>query len=116
MARDSKPFLGESTDRAAVFARFKSIAIEIKQDPLGMYTDKDWPRVARYTKGNVPRRQPCVNPRCRQGGIDLQMLIEFSPAGTRTIHCEGHEGTPQGRPRGDSCSNSFVVTLTTELV
>lgn len=107
----ARPFLGETTDRDRAFHGIKSFELSVIQDRFGHHTREPWQRESRYTKMDIPRFLACANPRCQQGGLDLQQIVNFWPSGERTVHCGGHEGTPQGRRRGDPCDNSFVVTL-----
>lgn len=106
-----KPFLGETTDRNKAFPGIDSFELTVVQDRWGHYTREEWQRTSRYTKGDVPRYLRCANPRCQQGGLDLQQIVTFWPSGEKTFPCSGHEGSPAGRRRGDPCDNSFVVTL-----
>lgn len=109
--RGSKPFLGETTDRDKAFAGIASFELTVVQDRFESYTRAVWQRESRFTKSNIPRYLRCANPRCQQGGLDLQQIVNFWPSGERTFHCDGHEGTPKGRRKGDPCDNSFLVTL-----
>ena len=109
-----KPFLGETTDRDKAFSGIASFELTVVQDRFGMYSRGGQPSVSRYTKADVPRHLRCVNSRCQQGGLDLQQIVNFFPAGEKTFYCNGHEGTPAGRRKGDPCSNSFVITLVKE--
>jgi hypothetical protein len=106
-----KPFLGETTDREKAFSGIASFELKVVQDRFGMYLREEWQRESRYTKSNIPRYLRCANPRCQQGGLDLQQIVNFWPSGEKTFYCNGHEGTPKGRRKGDPCDNSFVVTL-----
>jgi hypothetical protein len=109
---DSRPFLGETHDRNKAFPGIDELAIVVVQDKWGNYTRDGQPRESRYTKGDIPRHLPCVNPRCQQGGLDLQAYVMFSSGGEITVWCNGHEGTPKGRRKGDPCENRFDITLT----
>lgn len=108
----ARPFLGETTDRDKAFHGIVSFEIAVEQDPFQMYANDDRRRKTRYTKSTVTRYLNCLNPRCRQGGLDLQQMVNFWPAGQHRVSCGGHEGTPQGRRRGDPCDNVFIATLT----
>jgi len=107
----SRPFLGETTDREKAFPDVESLELTVVQDPYGQYARHAWQRESRYTKANMPRRLTCLNPRCQQGGLELQQIILFSPSGQRSYYCNGHEGTPKGRRKGDPCDNRFDVTV-----
>lgn len=114
MSGKTKPFLG-TTDRKAALAGFKEICVEVSQDPFGYYAKSDAQRTHRYIKASLPRFEECLNPRCQQGGLDLQQLVEFWPDGMeKTFPCGGHEGTPKGKVKGQPCDNSFKISLRVE--
>ncbi|MBK3798202.1 hypothetical protein GAY33_02920 [Azospirillum brasilense] len=108
----SRPFLGETTDREKAFPDIESLELNVVQDPYEQYARQAWQREGRYTKANIPRHLACLNPRCQQGGLDLQQAVLFSSPGQHSYYCNGHEGTPKGRHKGDPCDNRFDVTLT----
>lgn len=107
----ARPFLGETTDREKAFAAFESIDLKVVQDPWEHYARFPGQRESRFTKDSLPRRLACLNPRCQQGGIDLQQIVEFYSPGTHQLFCNGHEGTPQGRRKGNPCDNRFDIEL-----
>jgi hypothetical protein len=111
MSKD-KPFLGETTDRARAFPGIESLNVSITQDLWEHYAVGASQRNRSYTLDNIPKRLYCVNPRCRQGGLDLQEFAVFWPNGEHRISCSGHEGSPAGRRIGDPCDNLFIITLT----
>ena len=53
-----------------------------------------------FTKANMPSFLAYKNPRCQQGGLDLQRLVMFHQSGEYDYPCNGHEGTPKGRRQG----------------
>ena len=107
----AKPFLGETTDRNKAFYGIASLELTVVQDRFGHYTVHEWQREQRFTKENIPRHLACANPRCQQGGLDLQRIVLFSTPGKHTYWCNGHEGSPKGRRQGDPCDNRFEVIL-----
>jgi hypothetical protein len=109
---EHRPFLGETQDRNRAFPNIEELDLTVVQDKYGQYTRDGRPREAHYTKGDIPRHLACVNPRCQQGGLDLQRTVMFGTEGQRTVWCGGHEGTPKGRRKGDPCENRFDITLT----
>lgn len=104
-------FLGETTDREKAFPDIISLDLTIAQDRFGHYTRHSWQREQRFSKADIPRNFTCANARCQQGGLDLQQIISFWPPGQHTFHCNGHEGTPKGRRKGNPCDNRFELTL-----
>jgi len=111
MARETRPFLGTTTNRDSAFPDIQSMTIIVEQDPYGYYTQKEWQRKSTYTKSTIPRFASCLNPKCQQGGLDLQNVATFSSDGEHTYYCGGHEGSPKGRRKGNPCTNSFKVTV-----
>jgi hypothetical protein len=108
------PFLGETEDRNQAFPDIKSLKVKIIQDPYGYYCREEHQRETTYSKNTIARYATCRNPRCQQGGIDLQNLVLFSGSGEYSFHCNGHEGTPKGRRKGDPCDNVFNITVAVE--
>jgi hypothetical protein len=109
--KTSKPFLGTTTDVNKAFPGIDEIDITIEQDPYGYYCQHEWQRVNRYTKSTIPKIERCVNPRCQQGGIDLQRIVLHNSSGEYDFSCNGHEGSPAGRRKGDPCDNRFKIKL-----
>lgn len=107
----TKPFLGETHEQARAFPGIESFELSVEQDLWENYTEKGSQRKARYTLDSIPKRLRCVNPRCQQGGLDLQEIVVFWSNGEHRLPCNGHEGSPAGKRLGDPCDNSFVVIL-----
>lgn len=109
------PFFGrETTNRDEAFPGIKSISLLVEQDLYGFHSRDGKIVQHRYSKASMPRYETCVNRSCKQGGLDLQMLVMFPPAHGTLYNCSGHEGSPQGRRKGRDCDNSFRITLTLE--
>ncbi len=109
---NERPLLGTTTDVNKAFPGIEEIDLTISQDPYGYYCKHDWQRTSRFNKSNVPSHLGCANPRCQQGGLELQQIILFNADGAYDFGCNGHEGTPGGRKIGDPCDNSFNLNLT----
>jgi hypothetical protein len=107
----TRPFLGETHDREKAFAGFESIELTVRQDKFEHYSRYPAQREQRFAKNTLPRRLACLNPRCQQGGLDLQQIVEFYSPGEHKLYCNGHEGTPAGKRKGDPCDNQFEITL-----
>jgi hypothetical protein len=107
----SRPFLGTTNDPNHAFPGIVEVDLKVTQDPYGEYLRHDWQRTSSYTKGTIPQMQRCANPKCQQGGIDLQQIVNFWESGEYKFACNGHEGTPKGRRIGDPCDNVFTVRL-----
>lgn len=105
----SKPFLGTTTNANEAFPGIEEVDITIEQDTYGYYCQHQSQRISQYTKSTIPRQVSCVNPRCQQGGIDLQSFVLSHSSGEFNFFCDGHEGTPTGRRKGDPCDNNFKI-------
>jgi hypothetical protein len=105
------PFLGTTTDSSRAFPGITEVDLTVSQDPYCEYVRNAWQRTNVYTKETVPRFERCLNPKCQQGGLDLQQIVLSQQEGEHSFHCKGHEGTPAGRRKGDPCDNVFRVRL-----
>lgn len=111
----TRPFLGETTDKEKAFPGI-TFEITITQDKFGNYIQQEHRKTSRFTKENVPAHLRCANPRCQQGGLNLQQIILFHSSGNYSYSCNGHEGSPKGRRKGDPCDNYFEIVLEKEEV
>lgn len=85
----SRPLLGETSDREKAFPDIARLQVRVVQDPFGQYMRHEWQREKSFTKADIPRWLPCANPRCQQGGIDLQQLALFCPSGHHSFPAMG---------------------------
>lgn len=110
---NERPFLGETTDREDAFGEYESIEISIEQDVYGAYAPNTYAKTRTFTKETMQRHLSCVNPRCQQGGLDLQKLIWSRDSGSyeHKYDCSGHEGSPKGRRKGDPCRNAWNIKI-----
>ncbi|MBV7523449.1 hypothetical protein KW834_03385 [Pseudomonas sp. PDM29] len=109
---NTKPFLGKATSNPSeAFPDVISLSLKITQDPSGWYSEREGANVRHMTLNSLSRSVGCLNKRCQQGGLDLQNIIMFYESGTFDFCCDGHEGSPAGRNKGDPCDNRFTVEL-----
>lgn len=115
MSEKSRPFLGTPTnDVDKAFPNIKKLDISIDRDPWGYYCSNKGQKIVHFTKSSLQRYVSCPNQRCQQGGLDLQSIISYRDSDEFTISCNGHEGSPKGRRKGDPCDNAFKITLKIE--
>src|SRR5882757_5678228 len=81
---EPRPLLGTTTDREAAFPDIESMSVIIEQDKYGHYSKDGLQRKSTYTRASMPRFARCLNPRCQQGGLDLQMQTNGSQQ--RNLH------------------------------
>jgi len=103
----TRPFLGTVPTFRQAYPNLQSVRLEaIHHGDI----PQEWQRKSVYSEGNLPSNISCTNPRCKQGGYDLNTVFVILTGSKdthyeSTIHCHGHEGSPKGRRRGDSCMN-----------
>lgn len=115
----TRPFLGsQPVPFRQAFPNIGKFSIRIEQDIFGFHTQGAWQRVQNYTPDQPPPEiVACINPRCKQGGLDLRAFIYTADGRTgpleleETFHCHGREGSLKGRRIGDPCDNSFKATM-----
>ncbi|HCE75156.1 MAG TPA: hypothetical protein DEP04_00885 [Dehalococcoidia bacterium] len=110
---------------------FKKLYPQVKSLRLTGQEHGDFPEMSFITyksrglincsESSIPALLHCSNPRCQQGGHDLQFLIGSAIRSretrlTETLYCNGHEGTPKGRKIGDSCGNYIELEIAIEYV
>lgn len=119
-AMTSKPFLERKpTTFKKVFPSVRSLLLTGKE--YGDFREMSSIPIERrstlhFSASNIPAKIACSNPRCQQGGYEMQLLLEslVSRRATRyegTFHCPGHEGSPKGRRKGDSCCNYIEAAI-----
>jgi hypothetical protein len=112
------PFFGTVSTFRQAYPQVKTLCFEGEQSGE---LAREHQRQMRYSESTLPGKIPCANPRCRQGGFDLNTTLmavtqDTNPGFEGKLYCSGHEGTPKGRRIGDPCYNSvnFVLSVTYE--
>lgn len=110
---ESKSFLGSVASFKTAYPEIKTLQLKGTQN--GEVSSESQHQIY-YSEKNLPQNIPCSNPRCKQGGFNLlATLITLAhskiPSYEATFYCGGHEGTPKGRVRGDSCFNSLTFKI-----
>jgi hypothetical protein len=109
-----KPLFGTTNQVNEAFPGVISVDLHVSQDPNGYYRRSAGQNTNYFTLQSLSRHVDCLNPRCNQGGLDLQNIVRFFESGEYDFWCRGHEGTPKGRKVGDSCDNRFSISLKIE--
>ena len=112
----SSSWIGRPGSFREVYPNIKSLKLDGSQhgDLRSQHQEK-----LRYSESSIPAMISCANPRCQQGGYDIQAIIDgvvYSQESSykETLHCNGHEGTPKGRRIGDPCMNYIKVNIEIE--
>lgn len=91
---------------------FRNLRVTIEEDPQGWWQKIPELRRHEYSVYNVPDYLPCCNPRCRNGGLNIERALGTYGSGRHYLSCEGHEGYIRGRQKGPKCDNRFTITMT----
>jgi hypothetical protein len=88
--------------------------INIKVEHLGHYGVGEWNKVQHFKR--TGEYFDCTNSSCYGGGFSVGNLLR-NMVGARGTHleahefCKGYEGSPKGKRRYRSCTNSWNVTI-----
>jgi len=109
------PWLARSTGNfGEAFPNVEAIDFTIDDNPWGWYNVRGH-RPLHFTSASATSFIPCPNDRCRRGGFDFGTFLRNHTCGAKitdvdqSYPCNGDEGTPAGRRKGDPCMNSFKV-------
>ena len=88
--------------------------IDIKVEHLGHYGVQQWNKVQRLKK--TGEYFDCTNTVCYGGGFSIGSLVRKMVDAKQTHaesheFCKGYEGSPKGKRRYRSCTNSWNVTI-----
>lgn len=77
----TRPFLGTTTDRREAFPNILSLELIIEQDPSEQYRRSalHYSRTNTFNLHNIVPHLRCNNPRCQQGGLELQQRHTTAP-------------------------------------
>jgi len=109
------PWLANRTGNfGEAFPNVEAIDFTIDDNPWGWYNVRGQ-RPLHFTSASATSFIPCPNDRCRRGGFDFGTFLRNHTYGAKitdvdqSYPCNGDEGTPAGRRKGDPCMNSFKV-------
>lgn len=105
------PFFATPSTFAATFPTVERAVVRFTETDFG---NDPHDRVHDLAHGP---RTACSNPRCYRGGYDFEsqvrrMVEQVLESETVDMSCNGDEGTPEGRKKGQSCLMSIKGTIT----
>lgn len=111
LAERGEPFLGQRTTLQGAYPTVESAALRYVE------SDVDGDSKQRFHDFASSGRLSCANPRCVQGGYNLEsqldeMIQRNSESEEVSQSCSGHEGSPKGRRRGPGCLMSMTGSIT----
>ena len=114
----SDSWLGKPAPFHEVYPQIKSLRLEGTQHgDLG----SEFQATLHYSESNILAKINCANPQCQQGGYEVQQFLDAlvhakETESEQTWHCNGHEGSPKGRRKGDPCMNYIKFTISIDYV
>jgi hypothetical protein len=109
---------GTTSSFGNAFPDLEEALIQYHETGDGVETVRGFPPPGTYTNPHrVPeQRMRCSNDRCKRGGFDIEYEIRSMVYGKATdrefvLHCEGDEGSPKGRKKGERCMDMLHVRL-----
>ncbi len=110
------PFDGVARSFDEAFPDVAELEVAIEQYQYGTAGDRQGKGRQRFGKDRAGRFIRCDNPRCWQGGFDLQAMMRKMVA-NRTAEdeqsaiCRGSERSPKGQKVYSGCGNYFTVRV-----
>ena len=103
-------FFGSYTTLTKLHPEVLSAAVRYTESGFG-FDFKD-----QYRDLSSDGRVSCGNPRCHRGGYDLrfqveQMIEKKIEEEEVAVRCQGDEGTPGGKKKGQSCDKRMKGTI-----
>jgi hypothetical protein len=97
------------------FPQIADISISITETKSGLR--KEYLQTAYHDIKKVPGIHPCSNPKCREGGLDINRIIgelvakNKSNIEVRLRSCIGYTTIPRGNSPGTRCSHDFAAKI-----
>ncbi len=110
---ETSPLIGKLVSFAKAYPQIEDIEVQVCQTED---TVPEWRMTQTFNKSNIPQTVGCLNSRCQQGGFQIRQKVYFMVESHETEGeceggCDGHEGSPKGRRKGDPCTNYFRVKI-----
>lgn len=105
-AKSYNPFVPKTNFEGA-FPDIESVMVNVTEtDEYG----KEYNRA--YWKGDFGQYINCSNPQCYNGGFPIgdaisSLYFRKLTEGEGGADCQGHEGSPKGKRKGDPCEHRF---------
>lgn len=105
-AKSYNPFVPK-TDFEGAFPNIESITVDVTEiEEYGNEHDR------KYSKGNFGQYINCSNTQCYNGGFSIgdaigSLYFKKLTEGEGEADCQGYEGSPKGKRKGDPCEHKF---------
>ncbi|WP_321507756.1 hypothetical protein [uncultured Methanoregula sp.] len=115
MTSEPPNYLSGTTSFEEKYPQIAGISISITETKSGMR--KEYCQAGYSDIKKVPGIHPCSNPRCKEGGLDINRIISDMVAKDQSNHkinlrsCIGYTTLPRGNSPGTPCTNDFTATV-----
>src|ERR1035437_4851375 len=117
-AQEVYPFREHASSFQAAYPTVKSIRVEVRPSGQGFEPFRnELERVDVYTEKSFRATIDCRNPRCYNGGLELDYLVRWAVVEAKRteyeteMSCGGYEGSPKGRRKDGPCDTYFKVKV-----
>ena len=112
------PFRERASSFQSAYPTVKSIRVEVRPSGQGFEPYRnEIERVDVYTENSFRATIDCRNPRCYNGGLELDHLVRWAVVEAKLteyetgMSCGGYEGSPKGRRNDGPCDTYFKVKV-----
>jgi hypothetical protein len=115
MVPDTPHYLFGTTSFEKKYPQIADISISITETKSGL--KREYLQAGYQDIQKVPGIHPCSNPKCREGGLDINRIIGDMVAKNQSNHeirlrsCIGYTTLPRGNSPGTRCSHDFTTRV-----
>ena len=115
MVPDTPDYLSGTTSFERKYPQIADISISITETRSGIR--REYLQAGYRDIKKVPGIHPCSNPKCREGGLDINRIIGDMVAKYQSNHeirlrsCIGYTTLPRGNSPGTRCSHDFAARV-----
>lgn len=115
MMPDTPDDLPGTTSFEKKYPQIANISISITETKSGLR--REYLQAGYRDIKEVPGIHPCSNPKCREGGLDINRIIGDMVAKNQSNHeirlrsCIGYTTLPRGNSPGTRCSHDFAARV-----
>jgi hypothetical protein len=115
MVPDTPDYLSGITSFEKKYPQIADISISITETKSGL--KREYLQTGYQDIKKVPGIHPCSNPKCREGGLDINRIMGEMIAKNQSNHeirlrsCIGYTTLPRGNSPGTRCSHDFAARV-----
>jgi len=115
MVSDTPDYSFVTTSFEKKYPQIANISISITETKSGLR--REYLQASYHDIKKVPGIHPCSNPKCREGGLDINRIIGDMVAKNKSNYeirlrsCIGYTTLPRGNSPGTRCSHDFAARV-----